>query len=270
MQTEEKIKEKAFVERVIEIAKMAGSFIAREAVGFKQDKVEEKKGYSDLVSYVDKEAEKMLVTALNKLLPEAGFLAEEGTGGEVQGDWLWVIDPLDGTTNFIHGLPVYAVSIALLHQGQARLGVVYEINKSECFSAVEGMGAFLNGRPIAVSQTDALEGTLLATGFPYYDFARMDEYMPILRAFMETTRGLRRLGSAAVDLAYVACGRFDGYFEYNLNAWDVAAGVLIVKEAGGSVTDLKGGDDYIFGREVLAAGAIHPEMLRVITDHWDR
>ena len=241
------------IKEVVALSEKVAEFIRAEAQSFDLSKVEQKKGFSDLVSYVDQTAEKMIVEGLSNLLPEAGFIAEEGTGSP--SDSLnWIIDPLDGTTNFIHGLPVYAISIALSDGEDLQLGLVHEINQNECFVAEKRKGAFLNGQKIKVSSANRLSASLLATGFPYYEFEGLPDYLRIIESFMQKTQGLRRMGSAAVDLVYTACGRFEGYFEYNLNAWDIAAGALIVKEAGGTVTNFSGGDSFLFEREIIAAG----------------
>jgi myo-inositol-1(or 4)-monophosphatase len=248
------------LENTKSIAKEAGAFIRKERQSFKVESIEHK-GFNDLVSYVDKEAEKIIVEGLQKALPEAGFITEEGTNNEKQEVYNWIIDPLDGTTNFIHGLPVYSVSIALIKEEQLLIGVVYEINLDECFWAIAGEGAFCNGRPIKVSSAPKLSDSLIATGFPYYDFDLISNYLAALQRLMQKTHGIRRLGSAAVDLAYVACGRVDAFFEYNLNSYDVAAGALIVIEAGGRVSDFDGGKDFVFGRQILASnGVIHNEL----------
>ena len=254
--------------QVKQLAIEVGEYIAVEAARFDHKKVE-LKGLNDLVSYVDKTAESNLVKGLSEIIPEAGFIAEEGTATHTEEEYLWIIDPLDGTTNFTHGLPVFAISIALMHKGKIVLGIVYEINRQEMFEAVLGAGASLNGQQISVSARQTLSESLLATGFPYWDFKEMSAYLKILDDFMKNTHGLRRMGSAAVDLAYVACGRFEGFFEYNLNAWDVAAGSLIVEEAGGKVTDFAGGENFLFGREIIAAGKPHAEMQKVIRNHWN-
>lgn len=254
--------------KTIEIVKGVGGFIRQEGQNFDRDNIE-KKGFNDLVSYVDKQAEEQLVKGLSKILPEVGFITEEGTGEDKGEEYKWIIDPLDGTTNFLHGLPVFAVSVALIRGEELVMGVVYEINKDECFYAREGGKAYCNGKEIKVSPVPTLSESLLATGFPYYDFNLMQDYLAILNQFMESSHGLRRMGSAAVDLVYVACGRFEGFYEYNLNAWDVAGGAFIVQQAGGKITDFKGGNDYVFGREILASnGQIHQETLEVIQQHW--
>ncbi|MEN8248418.1 MAG: inositol monophosphatase family protein [Bacteroidota bacterium] len=259
---------KAIVGNVMKLTRETGAYIRQEARVFDHHVVEEK-GLNDLVSYVDKTAEERLVTGLRNILPEAGFIAEEGTAASNNEKYKWIIDPLDGTTNFTHGLPVYAISIALIEEDELVIGVVYEINKNEMFWAVKGEGAWLNDERIHVSARTSLSESLLATGFPYYNFEQMQAYLMILNDFMKGTHGLRRMGSAAVDLAYVACGRFEGFFEYNLNAWDVAAGSLLVKEAGGAVTDFSLGSDYLYGKEIIAAGPILEEMHGVIAKYWN-
>lgn len=244
-----------------------GEFVRREACNFDSASIQEK-GLNDLVSYVDKTAERRLVKDLLRILPEAGIIAEEGTVS-IKGDkYNWIVDPLDGTTNFVHGLPIYAISIALTYEDQLVLGVVYEINKDECFHAVDNQPAFCNDDIIKVSGTTDLRNALLATGFPYYEFDKLDNYLAILSNLMQNTHGLRRLGSAAVDLAYVACGRFEGFFEFNLNAWDVAAGAFIVQQAGGIVSDFNGGDNFIFGRQIVAGNEVHQQLLKVIQKYW--
>lgn len=236
--------------QVIKTAKEAGQFIRQERTTFSYANVEIK-GLNDLVSYVDKTAEQLIVKGLSEVLPEAGFITEENTINELK-EYNWIIDPLDGTTNFIHGIPCYAVSIALEYKGEIISGVVYEVVHDECFSAFQNGGAYLNGNPIKVSERSSLKDSLIATGLPIYNFTRLGQYLTALTQLMKTTHGLRRIGSAATDLCYVACGRMDAYFEYNLNAWDVAAGALIVKEAGGSICDFSRGNNWLFGREVIA------------------
>jgi len=235
-----------------ELATQVGIYIAKEQAQLAQIEVETK-SLNSLVSYVDKTAEERIVKGLKALIPHAGFIAEEGTESPSESDYQWIVDPLDGTTNFLHGLPIFSVSIALTHKKKPVIGVIYEAGQGELFVASMGSGATLNGSPIQVTKTPALQDTLLATGFPYYDFDKMDEYLKLLAYLFKNTRGLRRLGSAATDLAYVACGRFDGFFEYGLSPWDVAAGVVLVEEAGGVVTEFSGGNDPIFGQTIWAS-----------------
>ena len=237
---------------VIRIAKDTGEFIAQNKPALKDIRISEK-DFNNFVTSVDLESENRIVSELLKILPEAGIIGEEKTNDKNSNEYNWVIDPLDGTTNFIHGVPCFAISIALMYRSDILLGVVYEINLKECFYACKGSGAFLNGSPIHVSDSSNLKQSLIATGFPYYDYGRMAPWLKLFQYLMENTQGLRRLGSAATDLAYVACSRFDGFYEYALNAWDVAAGSLIVAEAGGIVTDFSGTSDFIFGKEIIAA-----------------
>lgn len=251
---------------VVELCREVGIFIKMEEKKVTSSQVETKSKNS-LVSYVDKTAEQRLVKDLAEMLPGSGFIAEEGTSTKVGEEYNWIIDPLDGTTNFLHGIPTYAVSVALQQKEEIVLAVVYEVNRDECFYAWKGGGAFLNGEGITVSQTANLADSLLATGFPYYDYERVDSYFQLLKDLAHQTRGIRRIGSAAVDLAYVACGRFDAFFEYSLHAWDVAAGALLVKEAGGEVADFKGGENWLFGKEMLAANEkIASQITRKVQD----
>ena len=255
--------------KVIAITRLTGNFIRKESIGF-DAKAIEFKGLNDLVSYVDKTAEKQLVRNLSKLLPEAGFTTEEETINSRGAVFNWIIDPLDGTTNFIHGVPTYSISIALYAEDQPVLGVVYEINRGEMFYTYKGGPAFLNNREIRVSERTSLSDCLLATGFPYYQFDKQADYMALLSEMMQKCHGLRRIGSAAVDLAYVACGRFDAFFEYNLNAWDVAAGAYLVQQAGGNILNFGGGDEFIEKREILATNArVDGELLETIGRHFN-
>jgi len=245
--------------KTCEIARKAGHYMAVERKSFDDSKIETK-GLHDLVSYVDKTSEEQIIKALQVLLPESGFIAEEGTNSTKGDRYNWVIDPLDGTTNYIQGLPIYSVSIGLLDNDELVLGVVYEVGHDECFYAWKDGGAFMNGESIYVSKKGDIQDSLLATGFPYNNFNKMDSFMKFLEWTMKNARGVRRLGSAAADLAYVACGRFDAFWEYDLKPWDVAAGALIVKEAGGIVTDCNGGNNFLFGREIIASNK-HIEKL---------
>lgn len=253
---------------VVSLCTRVGVYIADEARQFDFSSVEEK-GLNDLVSYVDKTAEQQLVEGLQRILPEAGFITEEGTAGNTKEPLLWIVDPLDGTTNFTHGLPVFAISVALSDEQGILLGVVYEVNRKEMFTAIRGGGTRLNGEQVFVSHRSRLSQSLLATGFPYWNFEKIVNYLKILDELMKSTHGLRRMGSAAVDLAYVACGRFEGFFEYNLNAWDVAAGSLLVQEAGGMVTDFGGGENFLFGKEIIAAGLPYNEIQAIVFKHWN-
>ncbi len=254
--------------QVTELSKSVGAFIKNEAENFDRSKIEHK-GPSDLVSYVDKEAEKKLVKGLSEILPEAGFITEESTVAREDKEYKWVIDPLDGTTNFLHQMPVFSISIALMHKNMVIIGVVYEINRNECFYAWKNGKAWLNGKQITVSPINNLQESLIASGFPYSQEGKSARHFTILRELQDRTHGIRRLGSAAVDLSYVACGRFEAYYEFNLHIWDVAAGILIVQEAGGTLRDFDGGEDYLYGKEILAAGPLAKEVLDIIQKHWN-
>jgi myo-inositol-1(or 4)-monophosphatase len=256
--------------QVVELSEEVGDFIYKESRTFDRARIEQKTGFNNLVSYVDKESERRIVAALQKMLPGSGVIGEEGTSIKGTSDYTWIIDPLDGTTNFTHGLPPFAISIGLARNEKVELGIVYEVNLKECFHGSLDTGAFCNGKPMRVSAIDSLSSGLLATGFPYYMFDKMDAYLQIIRKFLDDTHGIRRLGSAAVDLAYVASGRLEGFFEYNLNPWDVAAGTFLVQTAGGIVTDFKNGSNFLFGGELCAANSgVHAEMLAVIRGKWD-
>lgn len=256
------------ISQVTEVAKTAGQFIRQERLTFDADKIEYK-GLNDLVSYVDKTAEQKIVAGLEKIMPEAGFITEEKTTTKIGDTYNWVIDPLDGTTNFIHGLPSYSVSIGLKKNEELVLGVVYEVCQDECFYAHSDSPAYLNGKEIKVSNKPAVADSLIATGFPYYDFSKQAAYIELFTELMRNCHGLRRLGSAAVDLCYTASGRFDAYYEYNLNEWDVAGGIVILKQAGGQVLNFKGGDEVLNTREVLATnGKITGEMLDYIQRYF--
>jgi myo-inositol-1(or 4)-monophosphatase len=253
--------------QTIELSKSIGAWMKEQTAI--HEHLAEVKSENNLVTYVDKESERRFVEGLRNLLPEAGFVAEEGTGERNATGLNWVIDPLDGTTNFVHGMPVWCTSIGLCDGTTPILGVIFDPNTNECFSAYAGGGAKLNGQQIHVSKIETLQQSLLATGFPYDDFGREEEYIKLFRQLMRGTRGLRRLGSAALDMAWTACGRLEGFYEYGLNPWDVAAGAIIVQESGGIVTEFNGGNNYIFGEDLVCTnGVIHAEMLEVIQKYF--
>ncbi len=209
-----------------------GQFIKTASIDQVDISVKEK-NLNNLVTEIDKEAERKLVLGLQEILPNSGFITEEKTVGQIKNDYTWIIDPLDGTTNFIHQVPFYSISVALRFKEQIILGIVYDICHDNLYHATLGTGAFKNNEPISVSATNNLSDSLVATGFPYDDFNILEDYMTLLKFLMQSTRGIRRLGSAALDLCFVAEGKFDIFFEYNLEIWDVAAGAFIVAEAGG-------------------------------------
>jgi myo-inositol-1(or 4)-monophosphatase len=245
------------LEAAISAAREAGR-VLREGFGWQHSV--RYKGEVDLVTEVDEQAERVIREILLEAFPAYGVLAEEGgaLAGEV--DARWIVDPLDGTTNYAHGLPIFAVSIALERAGEVVLGVVHDPMREETFIAERGGGATLNDEPVRVSDTDEPIQALIATGFPY-DRAEMPEALELFGRFAALTWGMRRLGSTALDLCYVAAGRLDGYYERGIWAWDIAAGSLILEEAGGKVTDYRGGELDLEGREIVASnGALHPAM----------
>jgi len=251
--------------QVEEVSQGVGDFIERECLQFDPSNIEYK-GKNNLVSYVDKEAEKKLVSELKKIVPGAGFIVEEGTDSSRGDSYQWIVDPLDGTTNFMHGVPVFAISIALMKEDQIVLGLINHISIKDIYKATIDTPAFCNLQEIRVSPNQNLGEALIATGFPYEDFNALGEFLEVLKKFMQSTHGVRRMGSAAIDLAYVARGIYDGFFEYNLNAWDVAAGALIVERAGGKVTDFEGGGNFVFGKQILAGNEVHGDMMNMINN----
>ncbi len=252
---------------VQKIARNAGSFIRDEGAKVTSEDIEIK-SVASLVTYVDKTAEATIVSQLKELIPESGFIAEEGTATANNEKFKWIIDPLDGTTNYLHNIAPHSVSIALMEDNELVLGVVYEITANEMFYAWKESPAFLNGKEISVATASKSEDTLVATGFPYYNFEMLDAYIEALKYFMKNTRGIRRLGSAAADLVYVAAGRFDAFFEHALHAWDVAAGVFILQQAGGKITDFNGGNNFLFGGEIVAASKNYfDEFYRVVSKY---
>jgi myo-inositol-1(or 4)-monophosphatase len=223
----------------MEVVKQAAAYV-REQHENRNLLVVEEKGKHNFVTEVDRKAEQILVSGLSQVLPEAGFIAEEGTSTLRGETYHWVIDPLDGTTNFIHGVFPFAISVGLATENEVVIGIVYEFGLDESFYAWKGGGAWLNGKAIQVSRVDSVGQALIATGFPYTNFTYLKEFMLSMDHFMKHSNGLRRLGSAATDIAYVACGRYDAFYEYGLHPWDIAAGMLLVQEAGGKVSDFKG------------------------------
>jgi myo-inositol-1(or 4)-monophosphatase len=247
------------------IAAEAATFIMKDYEGFDMD-LKKTKGLHDFVSYVDLGAEKILVEKLGNLLPEAGFNVEEGTSEKKGSKYCWIVDPLDGTTNFLHKLHPFAISIALTEYDKPVAGVVFEAGGNETFSAWKDGGSWLNGRKIKVSSTPELSDSLIATGFPYKDFSRMENYLKCLEHFLRNSQGVRRMGSASVDLAYVACGRFEAFFEYGLNPWDIAAGTILIREAGGVVSDFSGNENNATGMEIIAANnLVYNEFREIVS-----
>jgi myo-inositol-1(or 4)-monophosphatase len=252
----------------VRAARQAGSLLLRYHNRLDELTVSQKSD-RDYVTEADRAAEDAIIATIRKAYPDHGFLAEE-SGAHGKGDHLWIIDPLDGTTNFLRGLPQFAISIALRHRGQLVTGVVYDPLREELFTAEKGGGAFLNDRRMRVSSRKGLEGALIGTGIPFRDQRFVDQYLGMLKALLRDTSGIRRPGSAALDFAYVAAGRLDGFWELGLSTWDFAAGALLVREAGGVVTDLSGGERYLDTGNVVAGGIkVHAEMLKRIKPQLD-
>lgn len=250
---------------VEKIAAETSAFIMKESEGFDTSQIKSK-GVHDLVSYVDTTAEKMLVEKLGNLIPEAGFHVEEGTSSKKGTRYCWIVDPLDGTTNFLHKLHPFAISIALSDYDEVIAGVVFEAGGNESFTAWKNGGSWLNGKKIQVSLSPDLANSLIATGFPYNDFRLLENYMQCLEHLIKNTQGVRRMGSASIDLAYVACGRFEGFFEYGLKLWDVAAGIILIREAGGIVSDFKGSFNNLSGKEIIGANnRVYNEFLEIVS-----
>ena len=238
----------------VKAARRAGSVINRGARDLDLLTVTSK-GPKDFVSEIDREAERQIVETVLAAYPDHAILAEEGTAKDanVDAENVWIIDPLDGTTNYLHGFPQYCVSIALAHRGQVTQAVIYDPCRNDLFTATRGRGAFLNDRRIRVSRRAHLRECLIGTGFPFRDGSYLDTYLQMMKTMIESTAGLRRPGAAALDLAYVAAGFYDGFWEVGLNPWDVAAGSLLVQEAGGLIGDLSGEAEFLHGGQVIAA-----------------
>ena len=250
----------------VKAARRAGNIIARGARDLDLLTVKTK-GPKDFVSEIDHAAEAAIVETLQAAYPDHGIYAEEGTARDrnPNAENVWYIDPLDGTTNFLHGFPQYCVSIALAHKGVVTQGVIYDPVRNDLFTATRGRGAFLNDRRIRVSRRAHLRDSLIGTGFPFRDGSYIDTYLQMMKVMMQQTAGLRRPGAAALDLAYVAAGFYDGFFEIGINPWDVAAGSLLVLEAGGLIGDLQGEGDYVHGGEVVAATPkVFAQMVKVL------
>jgi myo-inositol-1(or 4)-monophosphatase len=241
-------------EKIKSIILEVGTFIRTERENFNSETIEVK-GLNDLVSYVDKTSENLLVEKLSQLLPESGFITEEVERIK-KARYNWIIDPLDGTTNFIHGIPHYAISVALAENDLIIFGAVYDVAQEEYFEAEKNKGAFLNGKKIKTSNCHQLSQSLIATGFPVNQFNKMESIKNTLDFFMRNTHGVRRIGAAAIDLCYLACGRVDAFYEYNLNPWDVAAGSLIAIEAGAKLSDFNAQENYIYGKGIIGASPL--------------
>ncbi len=242
---------------------------ARLAHYFRRDGLEaDWKGKNDLVTRADRDSEEAVLGEIRRRFPSHAILAEEGGASGGDGDYRWIVDPLDGTSNFLQGLPIYAVSVACLDRAGIAAGVVLDPEGGNRFTAVRGGGAEWNGRPMRVSQQAGLDGAFVATGYPFRSKATLDVYLAAFREVFVHVRSLRRCGAAALDLAYTAAGVYDGFFEFRLSAWDIAAGALLIQEAGGVVSDLDGDRRYLATGNVLAGGgAVHAELLAAVGRH---
>nr|VFK10886.1 MAG: myo-inositol-1(or 4)-monophosphatase [Candidatus Kentron sp. LPFa] len=256
----------AMLNIAIRAARAAGNIIVRYS-----DRVDRltiaKKSFNEFVTQVDKQAEQTIVDTLSKAYPDHGILGEEG-GYRKGNDYVWIIDPLDGTTNYIHGFPQFSISIALAHKGRLEQALVYDPLRDELFTATRGEGAKLNDRRIRVSKCDNIGDALLGTGFPYQRLEQIDTYLSIFKIFLTTSVDIRRAGSAALDLASVAAGRLDGFWEFGLRSWDMAAGALLIQEAGGMVNDPSEMDNHLESGNIIAGNPkIYSAMMRVIQSH---
>ena len=251
----------------VQAAYSAGNIIQQEIRNLSRLKVE-RKGHNDFVSEVDKKAEQIIINTILKAFPKHNILAEEEGSIDNNSDITWVIDPLDGTTNYLHGHPQYAISIAVKHEDKITHAAIFDPNRNDIYTAELGKGAQLNNSRIRVTSTAYLADSLLATGFPTYDMSFLDRYLAIFKEMLQTTAGQRRAGSAALDLAYVAAGMVDGFWEFNLKEWDIAAGYLLVKEAGGLICDTDGGQNMLTNGNIIAANPkLISQILKVIQNY---
>lgn len=251
----------------IKAAREAGRIINRASQDVGSLSVQSKT-YNDFVSDVDRAAEQAIIEVLRDAYPDHGFLGEESGKSNQDADNVWIIDPLDGTTNFLHSFPQYCISIALQQKGVLTQAVIYDPVRNDLFTATKGRGAFLNDKRIRVTSRSKLQDALIATGFPFRDFTHLDTYLGMLKDMIKKTTGIRRPGSAALDLAYVAAGWVDGFFEINLSAWDIAAGGLLVQEAGGIVGDFQGNESWLQTGNIVAANPkVFAQMLQTLDPH---
>ncbi len=246
----------------MEAAQQAGNLI-KERVGSISKEEISQKSFSDFVTKVDLDSEKTIITNIKKHFPNHQIMAEESSKDYKKADYLWIIDPLDGTTNFIHSFPFIAISIALMYRGELIIGVIHDPLRNETFYAERGTGAFLNGKKIKVSSVKNPESSLIATGFPFRNKQYVGNYIKIFHQMLHSVNDLRRAGAAAIDLAYVACGRVDGFFEYALSPWDIAAGTVLIKEAGGVVSDFDGDSNYLLTGNIIAG---NPTIHKFLSD----
>ncbi len=251
-----------FLGTAFRAAMLAGEVIQANLGSISKSDIDVKQA-SDFVTRVDRESEEIIINTIRNKFPDHNFLAEESL--QETGQYLWIIDPLDGTTNFIHQYPAFSVSIALKYEGEIILGVVYDPLRHELFTAEKGKGAYLNGKRFSSSSISSLTGSLIATGFPFRKKEVIDDYLTLFKNIFNQVSDIRRAGSAAIDLAYVACGRCDGFFEIGLSPWDIAAGSILIQEAGGLITDFSGGNDYLLTGNIVASTAlIHEKLLNEV------
>jgi myo-inositol-1(or 4)-monophosphatase len=257
---------------MLKIAKLAaeeaGKILLRHYGKVSTDSIRSKQA-NDFMSFVDEASEEKIISIIKKKYPSHNILAEESGLEQQKSDWQWIVDPLDGTTNFLKQIPAFCISIALAYKKKMALGVIYDPLKNELFSAENGKGAYLNHKPIAVSTQPSVEKAFVATGFPFKSKDMMPQFQNLFYDIFIKTMGMRRMGAAALDLAYTACGRFDAYYEFGINAWDIAAGSLLVSESGGTVSDFWNQKNYLDNHYILATNSlIHKEMLKIIKKHF--
>ncbi len=253
-----------FLGTAFRAAMLAGELIIKK-LGKLSAKDINTKDTSDFVTCVDRESEDLIISTIKRKHPSHYFLAEESVKDNVTTDYRWIIDPLDGTTNFIHSYPVFSISIALEHKGEIILGVVYDPLREEIFTAEKGTGTFLNGKPVKTSSVNDLDNGLIATGFPFRKKDLIDPYLDLFKNIFNQVSDIRRAGSAALDFAYLACGRCDGFFELGLSPWDIAAGSILITEAGGVISDFGGGKDYLKTGNIVAANlSLHDKLLKEV------
>lgn len=251
----------------VKAARRAGAIITHASQDVGALKIQSKT-YNDFVSEVDHAAERTIIETLKEAYPTHGFLGEESGDTNQDAENIWIIDPLDGTTNFLHNMPYYCVSIALMQKGQLTQAVIYDPNRNDLFTATKGRGAFLNDRRIRVTNRAKLQESIIGTGFPFRDFTHLDTYLGMFKDMVKKTSGIRRPGAAALDLAYVAAGWYDGFWEIGLSKWDIAAGALLVQEAGGIVGDFEGNESWIDTGNIVAANPkVFSQILQTITPH---
>jgi myo-inositol-1(or 4)-monophosphatase len=251
--------DQGFYNAAVEAVQLAGVYVLENLGSLSKNEISSKQA-SDFVTRVDNDSEEIIINTIRQVYPDHAFLAEESVK-EAGREYRWIIDPLDGTTNYIHEFPVFSISVALEHQGEIIIGVILDPSRNELFTAAKGKGAFLNGKPIYVSDAKDLGTSLISTGFPFRRKDLIEDYLNVFRNIFDKVSDMRRAGSAAIDLAYLAAGRCDGFFEIGLGAWDIAAGSLLIHEAGGIVTDFGGGHNYLATGNIVAGTPVTQEKI---------